>query len=108
MALAVSAVTDLEDEASLDEALDVLKETALHQWWSSSAKKKSPAKMCNGWTPKTGKWKGTGGSCRKWGWTRPWCYVEKNYKGPGKEFIKPSKYTGKYYAPCQQSKTAKM
>merc|ERR1711988_932728 len=48
-----------------------------------------------------GKWAGMGNRCGIFGWTMPWCYVNKEYKGPGHEFMKPSlSYPGKYFAPC--------
>jgi len=38
---------------------------------------------CSGWSPKTGKLKGQGGSCEKHGWSTKWCYANKDYKGAG-------------------------
>ena len=39
-----------------------------------------------------------------WGWTERWCYVDKNYDGPFKEFVKPSDtYPSRFYAPCKPS-----
>merc|ERR1711865_563771 len=65
--------------------------------------------ICTGWTPKTGKWKGTGAKCAWWGWTTQWCYVQKSYVGPGHEFVKPSLvYPGKFYAPCEAYKDSKI
>jgi hypothetical protein len=39
-----------------------------------------------------------------WGWTERWCYVDKNYDGPFKEFVKQSDtYPNRFYAPCKRS-----
>merc|ERR1712072_463132 len=50
---------------------------------------------CLGWAPSKGKWKGAGAYCAPWaaatgppkkgGWT-PWCWVDKDYDGPSKEY----------------------
>eukprot|EP00929_Paragymnodinium_shiwhaense_P085822 TRINITY_DN4627_c0_g1_i1.p1 TRINITY_DN4627_c0_g1~~TRINITY_DN4627_c0_g1_i1.p1 ORF type:complete len:1576 (-),score=399.78 TRINITY_DN4627_c0_g1_i1:86-4744(-) len=59
------------------------------------------AVTCSGWSPSTGKYKGTGGSCQKWGWAVPWCYVASDYSGVGHEFLVVSdEYAGKQYVPC--------
>jgi len=56
---------------------------------------------CSGWAPATGEDKGLGSSCKRWGKSSRWCFVEKSYEGPGKEFVTEStSYSGKYYAPC--------
>ena len=65
---------------------------------------KYPSNLCSGWTPKTGNWNGTGGSCAKWGWTTEWCYVDQNYRGPNQEFvIQSDEYPGKFYVPCRST-----
>ena len=59
-------------------------------------------RRCAGWTPTSGKFKGQGGSCAKWGSSYDWCYVAKDYAGPGHEFILPSnEYPNMYYMPCK-------
>merc|ERR1712086_523290 len=64
---------------------------------------------CSGWAPQTGKWKDQGYKCAAFGWTMPWCYVVKDYAGPGMEFQKPSDtYAGKFYAPCMESNTTRV
>ena len=45
---------------------------------------------CSGWTPPSGKWMGTGGSCAIWGWSMGWCYVAADYRGPGHDLMKAS------------------
>eukprot|EP00927_Polykrikos_kofoidii_P046210 TRINITY_DN4041_c0_g1_i1.p1 TRINITY_DN4041_c0_g1~~TRINITY_DN4041_c0_g1_i1.p1 ORF type:complete len:423 (+),score=105.67 TRINITY_DN4041_c0_g1_i1:38-1270(+) len=53
---------------------------------------------CNHWSNK-----GLGGECSSHGWTTEWCYVDKEYIGKSKEFVKESKtLKGKYYAPCDK------
>ena len=34
-----------------------------------------PGCECNGWSPTTGKYKGVGASCGRWGAVEEWCYV---------------------------------
>jgi hypothetical protein len=56
---------------------------------------------CLGWAPNFGPWQDKGGSCGRWGWEMEWCYVSKNYAGPGTDFIQPSTaYSDKFTAPC--------
>ena len=67
----------------------------------------SVASPCSGWAPASGKWKGTGHSCAKWGYTEAWCYVVANYSGPFYEFIKPSDtYPDVFWIPCGSIHTA--
>lgn len=59
------------------------------------------SRACSGWVPSVGAFAGKGGSCQQWGWSRPWCYVEKHYCGAWNEFVEGSKeYDGRFFAPC--------
>jgi hypothetical protein len=82
--------------------------TRRRRWYSrrsSRRRRKGSSTGCNGWTPSKGKWKGKGGFCARFGWTRKWCYTNKDFKGPGHEFIKPSESSpGKFYLPCKTVK----
>merc|ERR1719409_2367035 len=82
--------------------------TRRRRWYSrrSSRRRKGSSTGCNGWTPSKGKWKGKGGFCADFGWSRKWCYTNKDFKGPGHEFIKPSESSpGKFYMPCKTNQT---
>lgn len=60
-----------------------------------------PPQVCSGWSPDTGVGYGQGATCDYWNYTIKWCYVSKNYQGPGHEFVLASKqYEGKFYVPC--------
>jgi hypothetical protein len=57
---------------------------------------------CLGWAPSSGPLQGKGGYCGKFGESDPWCWVAKNYTGPGKMFKRESKHAelkGKWFAP---------
>jgi len=71
-------------------------------WKSCPAEDKHHVRnKCSGWSPKTGKYKGQGGSCKPWGWTFKWCWVSKDYNGPGHKLMKKSStYPCHQYAPC--------
>eukprot|EP00929_Paragymnodinium_shiwhaense_P050725 TRINITY_DN2554_c0_g1_i2.p1 TRINITY_DN2554_c0_g1~~TRINITY_DN2554_c0_g1_i2.p1 ORF type:complete len:964 (-),score=257.91 TRINITY_DN2554_c0_g1_i2:323-3214(-) len=59
---------------------------------------------CLGWSPSTDTYKGKGSFCQTWGWQIEWCYVSKEYTGPGHQHKQPSAlYDGKYWAPCGHS-----
>lgn len=67
--------------------------------------KKGAAKAseCSGWSPTEGKWKGKGASCKKWGWSEPWCYVVAEDKD--KPYTATSEvYDNVYFAPCEDKK----
>eukprot|EP00929_Paragymnodinium_shiwhaense_P068995 TRINITY_DN34809_c0_g1_i1.p1 TRINITY_DN34809_c0_g1~~TRINITY_DN34809_c0_g1_i1.p1 ORF type:complete len:1091 (+),score=318.18 TRINITY_DN34809_c0_g1_i1:99-3371(+) len=56
---------------------------------------------CLGWSPSWGEHRGKGASCQKWGWKIDWCFVSKDYSGPGAKHLQESgAYDGKYWAPC--------
>ena len=57
--------------------------------------------LCSGWTPSSGKWKGTGGKCARWGWDQPWCYIHSDYRGPGHEFAQASSIEGQFFLACE-------
>jgi hypothetical protein len=68
---------------------------------------------CNGKKARAGLWQGAGFECTipSSSWGAPWCYVDRDYDGPGcspycKEKIQPSKnetasYKGAYWMPCK-------
>jgi hypothetical protein len=61
---------------------------------------------CTGWAPTDGPMAGKGMTCQTWGWTRKWCWVNEDYRGPGHEWIQISNlYPGKNYAPCSSKGT---
>eukprot|EP00927_Polykrikos_kofoidii_P054165 TRINITY_DN4863_c0_g1_i1.p1 TRINITY_DN4863_c0_g1~~TRINITY_DN4863_c0_g1_i1.p1 ORF type:complete len:1243 (-),score=185.08 TRINITY_DN4863_c0_g1_i1:135-3320(-) len=62
---------------------------------------------CLGWSPSIGLEEGRGAFCDFWGSSTKWCFVHKDYVGPGFEFKKASTlYAGKYWAPCSADEHA--
>eukprot|EP00927_Polykrikos_kofoidii_P063340 TRINITY_DN5814_c0_g2_i1.p1 TRINITY_DN5814_c0_g2~~TRINITY_DN5814_c0_g2_i1.p1 ORF type:complete len:403 (-),score=92.48 TRINITY_DN5814_c0_g2_i1:51-1259(-) len=58
---------------------------------------------CNGWDPTNGTYLHMGSTCQTWGFTTTWCWVEKNFNGPGIEFVTEAPdLKGKFYAPCYE------
>merc|ERR1719238_80531 len=46
-----------------------------------------------------------GSACARWGWSTNWCYVESDYEGVGREFVRASPtYKGKFFAQCGKKK----
>merc|ERR1711920_188305 len=65
----------------------------------------APKNRCNGWTPTSPPFNGDGATCGTWkNWANQpylWCYVDEDYDGCGKEFVKPSiAYEGKFWTQC--------
>merc|ERR1712216_40850 len=89
-------------QANSEVSLEALQESKETRILKSELRGEAGKCSCTGWRPKIGKWKDTGYKCDYFGWTTPWCYVEKDYIGPGHEFVKPSgSYKGKFFAPCK-------
>lgn len=63
---------------------------------------------CSGWSPTSGQFAGKGGSCQRWGWTLPWCYVEPTSEAPGSEFMMYKTELGKWLAPCAPASSGKV
>jgi hypothetical protein len=60
-----------------------------------------PADRCSGWSPADGEDKGHGASCDKWGWMSFWCFVPKDYQGPGAgSRMESLSNPGKFFALC--------
>jgi hypothetical protein len=63
---------------------------------------------CLGWAPSSGLWKGKGNYCATWGLADPWCWVSKDYNGPGHAFMRQAEgvdLQGRYFSPCTPSAT---
>lgn len=91
-------ITDLKQDCSRHSKRTTHKGVGIYRVSSMTTANNSP---CSGWTPSTGKWKGTGASCATWGWSRPWCFVSSDYSGPGYEFmLRSHKYPTKFFIAC--------